>query len=142
MQRAPCDSSGSIDFPIETMGNHCGSSIETAGNHRLPIETIADEQMRTFRNIPENKGKTMRFKLWKYSRHPNYLGEVLFWYGIYFMGLSSGIMPIWTILCPLVMLFLFIFISCPMMDKRSLKNRSDYQDYMNKTSQLFLLPPK
>ena len=106
------------------------------------LETISDKQMRDFKSNPLNKDKTMKYGLWKYSRHPNYLGESMFWFGIYFMGLSSGIMPIWTILCPLVMLFLFIFISCPMMDKRSLKNRSDYQDYMNKTSQLFLLPPK
>ena len=106
------------------------------------LETISDKQMRDFKSNPLNKDKTMKYGLWRYSRHPNYLGESMFWLGIYFMGLSSGIMPIWTILCPLVMLFLFIFISCPMMDKRSLKNRSDYQDYMNKTSQLFLWPPK
>ena len=106
------------------------------------LETISDKQMRDFKSNPLNKDKTMKYGLWRYSRHPNYLGESMFWFGVYFMGLSSGIMPIWTILCPLVMLSLFIFISCPMMDKRSLKNRSDYQDYMNKTSQLFLLPPK
>tara|TARA_B100000579_G_C22794352_1_gene836253 strand:+ start:503 stop:1366 length:864 start_codon:yes stop_codon:yes gene_type:complete len=106
------------------------------------LETIADEQMRTFRVNPDNKGKTMKYKLWKYSRHPNYLGEILFWYGIYLMGLSSGILPIWTIICPTAMLALFIFASCPMMDERSLKNRSDYEDYMKKTSQLLLLPPK
>ena len=106
------------------------------------LETISDKQMRDFKSNPLNKDKTMKYGLWRYSRHPNYLGESMFWFGVYFMGLSSGIMPIWTILCPLVMLFLFIFISCPMMDKRSLKNRSDYQDYMNKTSQLFLWPPK
>lgn len=106
------------------------------------LETVSDEQMRVFRNNPLNKGKTMRYKLWKYSRHPNYLGEILFWFGIYFMGLSSGLAPFWIIICPLTMLALFVFISCPMMDERSLKNRSDYKDYMNKTSQLFLLPPK
>ena len=106
------------------------------------LETISDKQMRDFKSNPLNKDKTMRYGLWRYSRHPNYLGESMFWFGVYFMGLSSGIMPIWTILCPLVMLSLFIFISCPMMDKRSLKNRPDYQDYMNKTSQLFLWPPK
>ena len=55
------------------------------------LETVSDEQMREFKSNDENKGKTMKYKLWKYSRHPNYLGEVLFWYGIYFMGLSSGI---------------------------------------------------
>ena len=106
------------------------------------LETISDKQMRDFKSNPLNKDKTMKYGLWRYSRHPNYLGESMFWFGVYFMGLSSGIMPIWTILCPLVMLSLFIFISCPMMDKRSLKNRPDYQDYMNKTSQLFLWPPK
>lgn len=106
------------------------------------LETISDEQMREFRSDISNQGKTMKYKLWKYSRHPNYLGEVLFWYGIYFMGLSSGLMPLWTILCPTLMLALFIFISCPMMDKRSLNNRADYQEYMDKTSQLLLLPPK
>jgi steroid 5-alpha reductase family enzyme len=40
------------------------------------------------------------------------------------------------------MLALFVFASCPMMDERSLKNRSDYKEYMEKTSQLFLMPPK
>ena len=106
------------------------------------LETISDKQMRDFKSNPLNKNKTMKYGLWRYSRHPNYLGETMFWFGIYFMGLSSGIMPLWTILCPLLMLSLFIFISCPMMDKRSLKNRNDYQDYMNKTSQLLLWPPK
>ena len=106
------------------------------------LETVADEQMREFRDNPENRGKTMKYKLWKYSRHPNYLGEVLFWYGIYFMGLSTGLLPLWLILCPTLMLALFIFISCPMMDKRSLKNRSDYAEYMRKTSMLLILPPK
>ncbi|MAR95359.1 MAG: hypothetical protein CMD46_03245 [Gammaproteobacteria bacterium] len=106
------------------------------------LETISDKQMRDFKQDNSNSSKTMKYGLWKFSRHPNYLGESLFWFGIYFMGLSSGIMPLWTILCPTVMLFLFIFISCPMMDQRSLNNRSDYRDYMNKTSQLFLWPPK
>ena len=106
------------------------------------LETVSDEQMRVFRNNPLNKGKTMRYKLWKYSRHPNYLGEILFWFGIYFMGLSSGLAPFWIIICPLTMLALFVFISCPMMDERSLKNRPNYRGYMDKTSQLLLLPPK
>ena len=106
------------------------------------LETVADEQMRTFRNNPDNFGKTMKYKLWKYSRHPNYLGEILFWYGIFFMGLSSGVMPYWTIICPTAMLLLFVYASCPMMDERSLKNRTDYKEYMEVTSQLLLLPPK
>ena len=106
------------------------------------LETISDEQMREFRKNPLNKAKTMKYKLWKYSRHPNYLGEIGFWFGIYMMGLSSGMAPFWIIICPLTMLALFIFVSCPMMDNRSLMNRPDYKDYMEVTSQLMLLPPK
>ncbi len=106
------------------------------------LETIADEQMRNFRNNPANNGKTMKFKLWKYSRHPNYLGELLFWFGICLIGINSDAAPILIILCPIPMMMLFVFVSCPLMDERSLKNRSDYQEYMVKTSQLLLLPPK
>ncbi len=106
------------------------------------LETVADEQMRKFRSDISNKGKTMKYKLWKYSRHPNYLGEILFWFGICFMGLSSGFAPIWTLICPITMLALFVFVSCPMMDNRSLINRSDYKEYMEKTSSLILLPPR
>ena len=106
------------------------------------LETVADEQMRKFRSDPRNKGKTMKYKLWRYSRHPNYLGEVGFWFGIYFMGISSGFAPLWLIVCPLAMLLLFVLVSCPMMDERSLKNRPNYKEYMDNTSQLMLLPPK
>ena len=106
------------------------------------LETVADEQMRKFRSDPRNKGKTMKYKLWRYSRHPNYLGEVSFWFGIYFMGISSGFAPLWLIVCPLAMLLLFVLVSCPMMDERSLKNRPNYKEYMDNTSQLMLLPPK
>ena len=106
------------------------------------LETVADEQMRKFRSDPRNKGKTMKYKLWRYSRHPNYLGEVGFWFGVYFMGISSGFAPLWLIVCPLTMLLLFVLVSCPMMDERSLKNRPNYKEYMDNTSQLMLLPPK
>ena len=106
------------------------------------LEAVADEQMQKFRSDPKNKGKTMKYKLWRYSRHPNYLGEIGFWFGIYFMGISSGFAPLWLIVCPLAMLLLFVLVSCPMMDERSLKNRPNYREYMDNTSQLMLLPPK
>ncbi|MBL88628.1 MAG: hypothetical protein CMD80_03985 [Gammaproteobacteria bacterium] len=106
------------------------------------LETVADYQMREFKKDTNNAKKTMKYGLWKYSRHPNYFGEALFWFGIYFMGLSSAIMPLWLIVCPIIMLMLFVFISCPLMDARSLKKRDDYKDYMATTSQLLILPKK
>ena len=102
------------------------------------IQYVADTQMRNFRKDENNLGKTMKYGLWKYSRHPNYLGEVSFWFGLYIFALSSGSASIWLLACPMVMLALFVFISCPMMDNRSLKKRSDYKEYMDKTPRLIM----
>ena len=106
------------------------------------LEHLADEQMREFRSKPENKGKTMNRSLWKYSRHPNYLGEVLFWWGLYFMTLSVNLNFWWLFICPLSMTLMFTLVTCSMMDNRSLLNRPDYSTYMAKTSQLLLWWPK
>ena len=102
------------------------------------VQYIADSQMRDFRKDQKNFGKTMKYGLWKYSRHPNYLGEVSFWFGLYIFAVASGSTSIWLLACPMVMLALFVFISCPMMDNRSLKKRSDYKEYMDKTPQLIM----
>ena len=102
------------------------------------VQYIADSQMRDFRKDQKNFGKTMKYGLWKYSRHPNYLGEVSFWFGLYIFAVASGSTSIWLLVCPMVMLALFVFISCPMMDNRSLKKRSDYKEYMDKTPQLIM----
>ena len=102
------------------------------------IQYISDDQMRKFRKDESNLGKTMKYGLWKYSRHPNYLGEVSFWFGIYVFALASESPSLWLLACPIVMLALFVFISCPMMDNRSLKRRLDYKEYMDKTPQLIM----
>ena len=72
------------------------------------IETIADEQMRSFRSNKKNEGITMNKGLWKYSRHPNYFGEVMFWVGLYLMAFLSIKTPFWLILSPISMIILFI----------------------------------
>ena len=104
----------------------------------VTLQYISDTQMRNFRKDKNNSVKTMRYGLWKYSRHPNYLGEVTFWFGIYIFALASESALIWLLASPLTMLALFVFISCPMMDNRSLEKRSDYKEYMDKTPQLFM----
>ena len=104
----------------------------------VTVQYISDDQMRKFRKDDKNFGKTMKYGLWKYSRHPNYFGEVSFWFGIYLFALASGETSILLLACPMLMLALFVYISCPMMDNRSLKKRSDYREYMKKTPQLFM----
>ena len=108
----------------------------------VAIETIADEQMRSFRKDRSNNGTTMTKGLWYYSRHPNYFGEIMFWIGIYLMALFTIKTPVWLLIAPVSMVMLFVFISCPMMDARSLQRRHDYQSYMALTSSLIPWIPK
>jgi steroid 5-alpha reductase family enzyme len=108
----------------------------------VAIETLADEQMRLFKKDRLNDGTTMTKGLWHYSRHPNYFGEVMFWVGIYLMAILTTETPAWLLIAPVSMLMLFIFISCPIMDNRSLERRHDYQSYMTKTSSLIPWVPK
>ena len=104
----------------------------------VTLELVADEQMRKFRSNVSNKGKTMRQGLWSYSRHPNYLGEILFWWGLYFMTISIDINYWYLFICPLIMNLMFSLITCQMMDNRSLERRLDYADYMKSTRQLII----
>ena len=104
----------------------------------VSLELIADEQMRTFRMNKTNKDKTMKQGLWAYSRHPNYLGEILFWWGLYLMTISVDISYWYLFVCPLIMNLMFSLITCQMMDNRSLERRPDFGDYIKSTRQLII----
>lgn len=106
------------------------------------IEAVADNQLQEFIQQRESKEKIMKQGLWHYSRHPNYFGEILFWFGLYFFALATDIHFWWTIIGPIFILLLFYFISIPLMDQRNLSRRPEYEEHMQKVSKLFLLPPK
>ena len=99
------------------------------------IETTADEQMLQFVKT-KKPGQIMNKGLWKYSRHPNYFGEISFWWGLYFFGLAANPAYWWTIAGPIAITLMFLFISIPMMDKRNLERRAGYAERMKKVSAL------
>ena len=80
--------------------------------------------------------------LWAYSRHPNYFGEIMFWWGLFIFALAADSCYWWTIAGPLVITILFLFISIPMMDKRSLGRRPGYEEHMERVSALIPWFPK
>ncbi len=95
------------------------------------IQFIADRQMDTFKKSA-SKQHYIDQGLWRYSRHPNYLGEVAFWWGIWLMQLGI-LFGFWiTVIGPLVMTLLFIFISIPLMEKHILALKPDYAQYQNR----------
>ncbi|MFA6692410.1 MAG: DUF1295 domain-containing protein [Acholeplasmataceae bacterium] len=100
------------------------------------IQYIADQQMMTFRTLNPDKNKVIDFGLWKFSRHPNYFGEIAVWWGLYLMYLSTYRVIDIFILSPILMTCLFLFISIPLMEKKILATRPSYMDYQKKVSML------
>jgi steroid 5-alpha reductase family enzyme len=108
----------------------------------IAIETIADNQMRSFIRNPDNRGRTIDVGLWSRSRHPNYLGEIGMWCGMYLFGLAADPHWWWTLAGPAVMVVLFEAASIPMMEDRSLQRRPEYADYQRRVPRLLPLPPR
>jgi steroid 5-alpha reductase family enzyme len=107
------------------------------------IETVADEQLRAFRRECERRevtGAIMNRGLWKYCRHPNYLGEIGFWWGLFLFGVASDRGAWWTVIGPLWMTVMFTTISIPMIDKRSKARRPAYAEHMKRVPALLPNP--
>lgn len=104
------------------------------------IEWIADEQLIKFRK--NSSGKSfMQSGLWAVSRHPNYLGEISFWGGLFlFVVSATGLKQTtgyWTVIGFISMVILFKFISIPLMEKRNIERKPGYQEYIKKVPALF-----
>lgn len=96
----------------------------------VTIELAADTTSHRFRD--EHPGEICEEGLWRNGRHPNYCGEMSFWWGVWVMYASlEGID--WLILAPIAMSALFLFISIPMMEKRQLANKPGYAEYRERT---------
>ncbi len=105
------------------------------------FETVGDYQLLKFKQNPKNKGKILQHGLWKYTRHPNYFGEVTMWWGIFCIALSSpyGIL---AVISPITITVLILFVSgIPMLEKKYKGNKA-FEAYKKRTSVFFPLPPK
>ena len=106
------------------------------------FETIADFQMLVFKADPTHGDRVMNRGLWRYSRHPNYFGEALLWWGIYLIAVG-GEAPFWVIISPLFMSFLLLRVSGVPMLEDDLKHRKpEYRAYIETTSSFWPKPPR
>jgi steroid 5-alpha reductase family enzyme len=105
------------------------------------FEAVGDYQLVQFKRDPANRGRIMQYGLWKYTRHPNYFGEVSLWWGIYLIALSvpGGWM---TIIGPVTITFLILGVSgIPMLEKHYEGNK-EFEEYKKSTSAFFPMLPK
>ncbi|MCG6911762.1 MAG: DUF1295 domain-containing protein [Deltaproteobacteria bacterium] len=98
------------------------------------FEAVADQQLYRFKADPGNKGKVMDQGLWAYSRHPNYFGESLMWWGIFLIALSTPA-GWWTVVSPLVITTVLLKMTgVTLMEKTIVHTKPGYNDYIARTN--------
>ncbi|CAB4602768.1 unannotated protein [freshwater metagenome] len=108
----------------------------------LAFEAIGDLQLARFKKDPSNAGKVMSTGLWSLTRHPNYFGDALLWWGIGIVGAETG-SGVVGLVGPLVMtLFLLKVSGVPMLERSLMKRREGYAEYAARTSAFIPRPPK
>ena len=106
------------------------------------LELVSDIQMKKFVKTRNDRSEVLKRGLWKYSRHPNYLGEILIWFGIALTLIISHI-NYWSLsLGAIINLLMFLFISIPMEEKHFKSYKPDYEQYKKETHTLLILPNK
>ena len=105
------------------------------------FEAVGDWQLWRFKKDPANKGRIMTAGLWRYTRHPNYFGEAVLWWGFFFLGLGSE-HGLYGLVSPLLIGFLLLKVSgIPMLEEKY-RGRPDFEAYRKATSPFLPLPPR
>ncbi len=116
-----------------------GAAIAILG---IAFETIGDFQITQFKANPANKGKVLESGLWRYTRHPNYFGDICVWVGLYLIAAQTEL-GLWALPGPALLIFLLTRWSGGVTYERRLtKTRPGYDDYQRRTSALVPWPPK
>lgn len=127
--------SGDIAWSVLDVG---GALLVLVG---LAVEATADAQLTRFRADPASIGRVLDTGLWRYSRHPNYFGDAVVWWGFYAIGAGGG--GWWTVFAPLIMTGLLTRVSgVPLLEKGLKTTRPEYADYVRRTSTFLPWPPK
>lgn len=105
------------------------------------FETVGDYQLTKFKQNPANRGRIITIGLWRYTRHPNYFGEAVQWWGVYLM--ATAVPGGWiTFASPLLITYLLRYVSGVPMLERKYENHPEFQLYKVKTSAFIPMPPK
>lgn len=119
-----------------TMLDYLGVLLFVSG---LVFESVGDEQLRRFRANRVNRGKVLDTGLWHYTRHPNYFGEALLWWGFGLIGAATGGVP--GLVGPAILTYLLIYVSGVALLESTLIEKAGYIQYVGRTPPFLPLPP-
>jgi steroid 5-alpha reductase family enzyme len=106
------------------------------------IEASCDWQLARFKAEPSNQGKVLAHGLWHFTRHPNYVGEALVWWGIFLIACDNWI-GLFTIISPLRMHYRMAYRqNLPWLETKITKHRPGYSDYAARTNRFYPWFPK
>lgn len=106
----------------------------------LAFEAVGDAQLSRFLADPANRGRVMESGLWRFTRHPNYFGDALVWWGLGLVGAASG--AGWSLVGPALMTFLLVRVSgVSLLEKDIAGRRPEYVAYVRRTSAFLPRPP-
>lgn len=95
-------------------------------------EAVADLQLSRFKGDPGNRGRVLDSGLWRYSRHPNYFGEAVLWWGLWLLAVDAG--GWWTVFAPAGMTLLLLKVSgVPLLEPHLEETRPGYREYVART---------
>ncbi len=123
---------GQIDAvpPLGMLG-WTGAAVALVG---IAFETIGDAQLIAFKRDPANVGKVMDRGLWRYTRHPNYFGDALTWWGLWLIAAETTT-GLWALPGPVLLTWtLMKWSGAPTIERRLAKTRAGYADYIARTS--------
>ncbi len=106
------------------------------------FEALGDSQLRRFRADPDNRGRVLDTGLWRYTRHPNYFGDALVFWGLFgFAVATPG--GWWTIVSPIALTLMLLRITgVPLLEEDMEQRRPGYADYVRRTNAFFPGPPR
>ena len=108
----------------------------------IAFETLADAQITRFKADPANRGQVLAHGLWRYTRHPNYFGDICVWVGLYLIAAESPV-GLWALPGPALLIFLLTrWSGGATYERRLTRTRPGYDDYQRRTSALIPWPPK
>lgn len=137
-----------VSLPLQSLGESetssiawlswLGTAVFLAG---FAFEAVGDAQLTAFKRDPDSGGRVMDRGLWRYTRHPNYFGDSVVWWGLWLVAVGSGA-AWWTAIGPALMTFLLLRVSgVAMLESDIAGRRPGYAEYVRRTSAFVPRPP-